>query len=119
MADGLADAVGFLRCPVCAAALLLDGAVVRCGAGHSFDVARQGYVDLMPPGRRPAGDSTEMVAAREAFLAAGHYAAIAGTVEALVEAVRRDGTVAGEGGGLAGAGGRGDGSPGRDGNCGR
>jgi 23S rRNA (guanine745-N1)-methyltransferase len=106
--DGLSDAVGFLRCPVCAAGLRLEGAVVRCTAGHGFDVARQGYVDLMPPGRRPAGDSAEMIAARQAFLAAGHYAAIA---EAVARVMGRDSTVTGEDGGLPG--GRDD-SPARD-----
>jgi 23S rRNA (guanine745-N1)-methyltransferase len=42
---------------------------LRCRAGHSFDVARQGYVNLVP-GR---GDTTEMVAARAEFLDSGHY----------------------------------------------
>jgi 23S rRNA (guanine745-N1)-methyltransferase len=45
-----------------------------CPAGHSFDVARQGYVNLLRRGRRrAAGDSAEMVAARAAFLASGAY----------------------------------------------
>jgi 23S rRNA (guanine745-N1)-methyltransferase len=43
--------------------------VVRCDAGHSFDVARQGYVNLVP-GR---ADTPEMVEARDAFLGAGHF----------------------------------------------
>jgi 23S rRNA (guanine745-N1)-methyltransferase len=76
-------ALPYLRCPHCGAALRLDERTVRCEAGHSFDVARQGYVDLMPAGRRPAGDTAEMVAAREAFLGGGHYDAIA---EAVAEA---------------------------------
>jgi 23S rRNA (guanine745-N1)-methyltransferase len=76
----LAGALPFLCCPHCGAALQMAGAAIRCGAGHSFDVARQGYVDLMPAGRRPAGDTAEMVAAREAFLGAGHYAPIADAV---------------------------------------
>ena len=52
--------------------------VLRCGEGHSFDIARQGYVNLVPG----PGDSAEMVEAREAFLAAGHSAA---SSEALAE----------------------------------
>ena len=49
-------------------------ASVRCASGHSFDVARQGYVNLAPPGGSPLrGDSAAMVAAREAFLATGHF----------------------------------------------
>jgi 23S rRNA (guanine745-N1)-methyltransferase len=51
-------------------------AALRCEAGHSFDLAREGYVNLLRPGRAaPAelGDSREMLAVRREFLAAGHY----------------------------------------------
>jgi len=46
-----------------------------CAAGHSFDIARQGYVNLLAGAgrRRAGGDSTEMVAARRFFLATGAY----------------------------------------------
>src|SRR4051794_21432334 len=73
-----------LRCPYCAAALTVGRGVVRCAAGHAFDVARQGYVSLLPAGA-PAGqgDTADMVAARLAFLEAGHYAPI---TRALAEA---------------------------------
>jgi 23S rRNA (guanine745-N1)-methyltransferase len=84
------DVVRRLRCPVCGRPLAQAGAggpggsggpagvrgPLRCPAGHSFDVARQGYVNLLT-GRAPhSGDTAEMVAAREDFLAAGHYDAI-------------------------------------------
>jgi 23S rRNA (guanine745-N1)-methyltransferase len=65
----LADVVDLLRCPVCGDALGEVGGALRCAAGHSFDIARQGYVNLMP-GR---ADTPEMVEAREAFLRAGHF----------------------------------------------
>jgi 23S rRNA (guanine745-N1)-methyltransferase len=74
----LADAVDLLRCPVCLGALEAGEGVVRCGEGHSFDVAKQGYVNLVPGN----GDSAEMVEAREAFLGAGHFRRLTG---ALVE----------------------------------
>ena len=66
----LSEAVDLLRCPVCGAELEQGEGVLRCPEGHSFDIARQGYVNLVPG----AGDSAEMVEAREAFLAAGHFA---------------------------------------------
>jgi 23S rRNA (guanine745-N1)-methyltransferase len=103
----LAAALPFLRCPHCGAALALVDRAVRCETGHSFDVARQGYVDLMPAGTRPAGDTAEMVAAREAFLGAGHYAAVAEAVAQEV-AVGRGGPRGGEGD----PGGREEGAPG-------
>jgi 23S rRNA (guanine745-N1)-methyltransferase len=80
--NGLAAALAYLCCPHCGEGLALDGATVRCGAGHSFDVARQGYVNLLAGGRTHAGDSAEMIAARERFLGGGHYAALVDAVAA-------------------------------------
>ncbi len=74
----LADVVDLLRCPVCGGALQSGEEVLRCEAGHSFDIARQGYVNLVPGN----GDTAAMVEAREAFLGAGHFRRITG---ALVE----------------------------------
>jgi 23S rRNA (guanine745-N1)-methyltransferase len=65
----LPTVVHLLRCPVCADALEVGDGSLRCPAGHSFDIARQGYVNLVP-GR---ADTPEMVEARDAFLGAGHY----------------------------------------------
>ncbi|HEY2284857.1 MAG TPA: methyltransferase domain-containing protein [Streptosporangiaceae bacterium] len=83
----LDDVVGFLACPQCGARLARAGAVLRCPAGHAFDIARQGYVSLLPPGERaPAGDSAQMVAARADFLAAGHYDGLARELAAAARA---------------------------------
>lgn len=73
MAGALAQALPLLRCPVCGGGLESADAVVRCAEGHSFDVARQGYVNLVPG----AGDSAAMVEARAAFLGAGHMRPLA------------------------------------------
>ena len=86
-----------LACPVCGRDLdLLDpepdeprgGRSLVCERGHSFDVARQGYVNLAGPSAA-GGDTAEMVAARAAFLDAGHYApfldAVAGHAERAAE----------------------------------
>ncbi|OZM74120.1 rRNA (guanine-N1)-methyltransferase [Amycolatopsis antarctica] len=64
-----------LRCSVCAAGLDLLERTLRCPSGHTFDLARQGYVNLLHA-KIPAGtaDTTDMVAARVEFLGAGHYA---------------------------------------------
>ena len=74
-------------CPVCGAALAPQGAAWRCVQGHCFDVARQGYVNLLTVTQkhsRHPGDTREMVAARRAFLDAGWYAPIAKTLADLV-----------------------------------
>ena len=69
-----------LLCPVCAAELNIDGKSCRCGRGHSFDVARQGYVNLLPVQQKHSlnpGDTKEQVASRREFLSAGFYRPIA------------------------------------------
>jgi 23S rRNA (guanine745-N1)-methyltransferase len=76
--------LGLLACPQCGAGLEADGRTVRCAGGHAFDVARQGYLNLLVGARHPAGDSAEMVAARDAFLGAGHYAPLEDAVAAAV-----------------------------------
>ncbi len=54
-------------------------------SGHSYDVARQGYVTLAGgAGLRYSGDDAEMIADRETFLAGGHFAPF---VEATSDAV--------------------------------
>ncbi|MFG1881755.1 putative RNA methyltransferase [Micromonospora sp. NPDC049102] len=83
-----------LSCPVCGETLAETTAgtarALRCPRGHTFDIARQGYVNLLT-GRAPhVGDSAEMVAARADFLAAGHYDVIsAALAAAATEAVAR------------------------------
>jgi 23S rRNA (guanine745-N1)-methyltransferase len=68
-----------LRCPHCGAGLGRgDREKVTCEAGHSFDVARQGYLSLLPgAGSAHSGDTPDMVAARERFLEAGHFRPLA------------------------------------------
>lgn len=46
---------------------------LRCGEGHSFDAARQGYVNLLSRPAGAAADDAAMVAAREEILGSGLY----------------------------------------------
>ncbi|MFF5295787.1 putative RNA methyltransferase [Paractinoplanes globisporus] len=81
MIDG---ALPYLRCPNCGQPLHRREQALRCPRGHSFDLAKQGYADLSA-GRLPhTGDTAEMVADRETFLAAGHYDFIADALAAEV-----------------------------------
>ncbi|WP_338067460.1 putative RNA methyltransferase, partial [Crossiella equi] len=79
----LPDVVDLLACPHCRDPLTLTGRTLRCPLGHSFDLAKQGYVSLLA-GDPGTGDTAAMVAARAEFLAGGHYAPV---VEELVRAV--------------------------------
>jgi len=65
-----------LRCPLCEEVLSRVGGAVRCPAGHSFDIARQGYVSLLTGAKAISGDDPPMVRARQRFLEAGGYAPI-------------------------------------------
>jgi 23S rRNA (guanine745-N1)-methyltransferase len=63
-------------CPVCRNALGDEGRTWRCPNGHAFDVAREGYVNLLithQRRQREPGDSAAMLRARRDFLDAGHY----------------------------------------------
>ncbi|NUO55514.1 MAG: methyltransferase domain-containing protein [Hamadaea sp.] len=73
-----------LRCPVCQESLQPADGSLRCPRGHSFDRARQGYVHLGAGRKLPEGDTAEMVAARSAFLQAGHYQGVRTAVARLV-----------------------------------
>ncbi|MGB4441124.1 MAG: methyltransferase domain-containing protein [Coriobacteriia bacterium] len=78
-----------LACPHCGAELAEAGGALACASGHSFDIARQGYVNLLP-GDATAGtaDTREMVGARSAFLARGHFRPLdAALADAVVSAV--------------------------------
>lgn len=72
-----------LLCPVCGLRLQRIDRCWKCADGHSFDVARQGYVNLLTVDRKHAkhpGDTKEQVAARKAFLDGGFYAPIVRTL---------------------------------------
>ncbi|HJV93201.1 MAG TPA: methyltransferase domain-containing protein [Azonexus sp.] len=76
-----------LACPLDGAPLQRNGPTWRCAAGHSFDIASQGYTHLLPVQQkrsRDPGDSKEMVAARRRFLNAGAYQPIAAAVSRAV-----------------------------------
>lgn len=81
------DAFNALACPLDGDPLTPSGACWRCPAGHSFDVARQGYLHLLPVQNKRSldpGDSKAMVAARRRFLNAGYYRPIAEAVNTAV-----------------------------------
>ena len=77
-----------LCCPVCELPLEWEERRCLCAQGHSFDVAREGYVNLLlstQKASREPGDGREMVGSRKAFLEAGHYRPIADQIAGLVE----------------------------------
>ena len=76
-----------LRCPVCGEHLQQNEKTWRCEQGHTFDVARQGYVNLLPVTQKHSlhpGDTKEQVAARRDFLDGGYYMPIVQTLTAML-----------------------------------
>ncbi len=77
-------------CPICGAPLCAAQRCLKCAAGHSFDIAHQGYVNLLLPDQRHSrhpGDTKEMVAARRRFLRSGIYRPIALQMQALLQSL--------------------------------
>ncbi|MCU1574370.1 MAG: hypothetical protein JWO93_2452 [Micrococcaceae bacterium] len=61
----------------------LSGQALVCREGHSFDRARQGYINLLTgAGTAFVPDTAAMVAARDEFLQAGHYQPLAEAIAA-------------------------------------
>jgi len=80
-----------LVCPVCGSYLHQQDRVLVCPGRHSFDIARQGYVNLLTVQQKHSlapGDTREQVLSRRAFLEAGYYAPIA---ETLIETAKKYG----------------------------
>lgn len=63
-------------CPVCRESLEQQEGRYACTGGHSFDIAKEGYVNLLPANRQHSkapGDDKAMAQARTRFLEGGWY----------------------------------------------
>lgn len=83
------DCTALLRCPVCGADMEHDAHSLRCDRRHTFDIARQGYVDLLPAGHGRhtiEGDTREMIDARARVLEAALFEPLAACVAAIASA---------------------------------
>ena len=69
--------MSLFTCPICAAPLERNGRTYRCPDRHCYDIAREGYVHLLPANKKHSanpGDDREMATARTRFLDGGWYA---------------------------------------------
>ena len=74
-------------CPLCQQPLLLTDNYYQCANRHSFDLAREGYVNLLPVQQKNSkdpGDNKAMMQARRSFLQAGWYAPLAKAVTTML-----------------------------------
>ncbi len=74
-------------CPLCAEPLSQNDKAYKCENRHSFDVAKEGYVNLLPVHKKSSidpGDNKEMMLARREFLNKGFYQHLSGKINDLV-----------------------------------
>ena len=80
-------------CPVCKKKLKRLDNVLHCQNGHSFDIARKGYVNLLTTHKRNpknSGDNAEMVKARTRFLDKGYYLPLAERIAQTMQGQLKD-----------------------------
>ena len=68
-------------CPLCKNRLDQADKKFMCRENHSYDISREGYVNLLLPNMKRSslpGDSAEMVRSRNRFLSAGYYSSLPG-----------------------------------------
>jgi len=76
-----------LACPIDKLELFRKENHYQCANGHSFDIARQGYVNLLPVQHKKSkhpGDSKAMVEARTRFLNTGFYNPVADNLSKII-----------------------------------
>ncbi len=76
-----------LICPVCREALLLEARTYRCENNHCFDLAKEGYLNLLLSHQRKsknAGDDKAMIQARRRFFDSGAYNPLASKISHLI-----------------------------------
>ena len=82
------DSASGLICPKCEQPLTANGKQWQCPDRHSYDTAKQGYINLLLVNQKKSkspGDDLEMVKARTAFLDSGIYEPISDALNALVK----------------------------------
>ena len=85
-----------LICPVCGETLRRSEREYRCENRHSFDIARQGHVNLLVVQQKHSlnpGDTREQVLSRRAFLEAGFYKPIADALCAAAMELEAEGPI--------------------------
>lgn len=68
--------MSIIICPNCKSLLYQYGKTLKCENNHSFDFAKEGYINLLLPNQKKKnnpGDNKIMLNARDEFLATGHY----------------------------------------------
>lgn len=76
-------------CPICKEPLTLRNKTMVCSKNHHFDIAKEGYINLLPIKSKKSklpGDNTKMMQARRNFLNSGYYLPLAEKLTSTVQA---------------------------------
>lgn len=73
-------------CPICKKKLFKVENTYKCENNHSYDIAKQGYVNLSMQKTQDTGDNPDMINARTNFLSKGYYSFLRDKVNELIDA---------------------------------
>ena len=68
--------INILSCPVCKTSLQISKKSYSCKNNHNFDIAKQGYINLLQSNKKHSsdpGDNKNMINSRRSFLDQGYY----------------------------------------------
>ena len=74
-----------ILCPVCKNKLIFKGSFYQCENRHSFDLAKEGYLNLNLKSSQKSGDNPEMIKARKRFLEKGYYDFLKEEINTLIQ----------------------------------
>ena len=74
-----------IRCPNCHKVLEKYEKIYKCDNNHSFDIAKEDYVNLSLKNTQNTGDNQSMVKARREFLSKDYYKFLLDTVNELID----------------------------------
>ena len=77
-------------CPKCKEKLVLNDRTYKCSNNHSYDKAKEGYVNLLLKNSKNHGDNKDMVLARRHFLEHDYYKVMANELIKFIEALPHD-----------------------------
>ena len=80
------------KCPSCNEALEKKEKTYRCSNNHTYDEAKEGYVNLLLAQHKKSknpGDNDEMIKSRQAFLNQGYYASLSSKIVNIISSMEK------------------------------
>ena len=81
------------KCPSCNEALKKEGKTYRCQNRHTYDEAKEGYVNLLLAQHKKSknpGDNDEMIKSRQAFLNKGYYSFLSSEIVKIIASTKEE-----------------------------